>query len=228
MAGGGSAITLPILIFLGLDSAVANGTNRVAILIQNISAVSSYRKQEVHALRQSISYTLWALPGAIAGAVAGVSISDNVFQKILGVVMIGIVATLLLPNKKIPDAGTGGEARQPKWIYPVMFGIGMYGGFIQVGVGFLFMTALYHGLKLNLVYVNMHKVTIVMIYMIPTLAIYAFTGNVNWLMGLTLGAGSAVGGWWAAHFSVKGGERVIRWVLIVAILLMAVKLFGAF
>ena len=83
MAGGGSAITLPILIFLGLDSAVANGTNRVAILIQNISAVSSYRKREVHALRQSISYTLWALPGAIAGAVAGVTVSDEPVLKSL-------------------------------------------------------------------------------------------------------------------------------------------------
>jgi uncharacterized protein len=228
MAGGGSAITLPILIFLGLNSAVANGTNRVAILLQNISAVSSYRKREVHAFRQSISYALWALPGAIAGAVVGVSVSDAIFQKILGVVMIGVVATLLFPNKPVAEEREGSDKSKSRWIYPIMFVIGMYGGFIQVGVGFLFMAALYHGLKMNLVYVNMHKVTIVMIYMVPTLAIYALTGNVDWIMGVALGAGSAVGGWWAAHVSVKGGEKLIRWVLVVAILIMAVKLFGLF
>lgn len=226
MAGGGSALSLPILIFLGLGSAVANGTNRVALLIQNISAVSSYRKREVHALRQSMAYTLWALPGAVAGAVVGVTVSDEVFQKILGVVMIGIVATLLLPNN--PREGESNGERQGVWIYPIMFGIGVYGGFIQVGVGFLFMAALYHGVKMNLVYVNMHKVTIVMIYMVPTLAIYALTGNVDWVMGLSLGAGSAVGGWWAAHASVKGGKKLIRGVLVTAILLMAAKLFGLF
>ncbi len=74
----------------------------------------------------------------------------------------------------------------------------------------------------------MHKVTIVMIYMVPALAIYAFTGNVDWLLGLILGAGSAVGGWWAAHASVKGGEKIIRMALAVAIFIMALKLFEVF
>lgn len=228
MAGGGSAIALPVLIFLGLDSAVANGTNRVAILIQNISAVASFRKKEVHALRQSARFTLWAMPGAIAGAFLGVSISDEWFQRILGVVMIVTVITILIPEKKTKPITEASKRRRERWIYPIMTGIGLYGGFIQVSVGFLFMAALYHVMKMNLVYVNMHKVTIVMLYMIPALAVYAATGNVNWILGLSLGAGSALGGWWAAHASVRGGERVIRVVLIVAILVMAVKLFGVF
>ena len=109
-----------------------------------------------------------------------------------------------------------------------MFGIGVYGGFIQISVGFLFMAALYHVLKMNLVYVNMHKVTIVMLYMAPSIVVYAVTGNVDWILGLILGIGSAVGGWWAAHASVKGGEKLIRYVLVVAILIMALKLFEVF
>ncbi len=228
MAGGGSAIALPVLIFLGLDSAVANGTNRVAILIQNVSAVASFRKKEVHAMRQSVRYTLWAMPGAIAGAFLGVSISDEWFQRILGIVMIVTVITILIPEKKASPITEASKRRRERWIYPIMTGIGLYGGFIQVSVGFLFMAALYHVMKMNLVYVNMHKVTIVMLYMIPALAVYAATGNVNWILGLSLGMGSALGGWWAAHASVRGGERVIRVVLIVAILVMAAKLFGVF
>lgn len=228
MAGGGSALALPALIFLGLDSASANGTNRVAILIQNIAAVSSFRQQEVHAFRQSVKFTLWALPGAVAGSVLGVTVSDEWFQRILGVVMIGTVVTILLPQKTSREADDATARKREWWVYPIMVGIGVYGGFIQVSVGFLFMAALYHLLKMNLVYVNMHKVTIVMMYMVPTLAIYAWTGNVDWILGLVLGAGSAIGGWWAAHASVKGGEKVIRYMLGFAIFVMALKLFGVY
>jgi len=228
MAGGGSAIALPVLIFMGLESSVANGTNRVAILIQNISAVSSFRKKEVHAFRQSLRFTFWALPGAVAGSLIGVVINDQWFQRILGVVMIGTVVTLFIPQSDPGSISEESRRRRERWIYPVMFGIGFYGGFIQISVGFLFMAALYHVMKMNLVYVNMHKVTIVMLYMVPSILVYALTGNVNWILGLILGTGSAVGGWWAAHASVKGGEKFIRYVLIIAILIMALKLLGVF
>lgn len=228
MAGGGSAVALPVLIFMGLDSALANGTNRVAILIQNVFAVTSFRRQEVHAFRQSMRLTLWALPGAIAGAVLGVTVSDEWFQRILAVVMIATVFTILAPSKRVADLSEDARRRRERWIYPIMFGIGIYGGFIQVSVGFLFMAALYHVLRMDLVLVNMHKVTIVMIYMVPALAIYAWTGNVAWIPGLVLGAGSAVGGWWAARVSVKGGESGIRIVLGIAMLVMAAKLLGLF
>ncbi|GJQ21602.1 MAG: UPF0721 transmembrane protein [Bacteroidia bacterium] len=227
MAGGGSAIALPVLIFMGLDSALANGTNRVAILLQNIFAVTSFRSLDVHAFRQSLSFTLWALPGAVAGAVVGVTISDMWFQRILAVVMIATVVTLLIPQKSAAEDPEMSKKRE-RWIYPIMIGIGFYGGFIQVSVGFLFMAALYHVMRMNLVLVNMHKVTIVMIYMVPALAVYAWTGNVDWLSGLSLGAGSAVGGWWAARVSVRGGEKVVRIVLVAAMLVMAAKLVRIF
>jgi len=142
--------------------------------------------------------------------------------------MIATVITILVPRK--PAAGMTGEARKQRerWIYPIMIGIGIYGGFIQMSVGFLFMAALYHVLRMDLVTVNMHKVTIVMIYTIPTLGVYAWTGNVAWLPGLILGAGSAVGGWWAARVSVRGGEAGIRIVVGIAMLGMAGKLLDLF
>jgi uncharacterized membrane protein YfcA len=166
------------------------------------------------------------MPGAIAGAVLGVTVNDEAFQKILGVVMLASIFSLFIssPTVEAPAAG-----RKSSWcIYPAMLVIGMYGGFIQVSVGFLFMIALYHIEKLNLVYVNMHKVTIVLMYMIPALAIYAWTGNVDWGLGVVVGIGSAIGGWWAAHVSVKKGEQLIRAILVVAMILMAAKLFGTF
>jgi hypothetical protein len=109
-----------------------------------------------------------------------------------------------------------------------MFAIGFYGGFVQVGVGLLIMAALYHLLKINLLFVNMHKVFITLIFTIPALLIFIWTDNVDWLLGLVLAAGNGLGGWWAARISVKGGEKIIRYVMIVAIFIISLKLLGLF
>ncbi len=228
MAGGGSSITLPALIFLGLDGALANGTNRIAIFIQNIFAISSFRQKKVHQFKNSFLLALWTLPGAVVGALVAVRISDEWFRDILAVVMLGIVVSMFFT-----PAGKSGRQnvvlqKKPFLIYPVLLAIGFYGGFLQVGVGFLFMASFYHILKLNLVHVNMHKVFIIFMYTIPALAIFIYSGNVNWGFGLSLAAGNAFGGWWSAQLAVKKGDRFIRIILAVAILIMALKLFQLF
>lgn len=227
-AGGGSTLTLPALIFMGLDSALANGSNRVAILVQNIFAVSSFRRQQVHQFRESMRLSLITLPGAVIGALVAVRITDDWFQRILAIIMIGIVASMFLPRSGKDYQVLVSQTRQRWPITVVLFLIGFYGGFIQVGVGFLLMASLYHILRIGLVAVNMHKVFIILIYTIPSLLVFALTGNVDWGLGITLAAGNALGGWWGAKASVKGGEKVIRYVLALAIVIMAVKLLGIF
>jgi uncharacterized membrane protein YfcA len=193
MAGGGSTLTLPALILMGLDSALANGTNRVAIIIQNAFAILSFRQQKVHQFRKSFRLALFTLPGATLGALLAVRISDAWFQRVLAVVLIGTVLTMLLSRSGDRNHDSGHQEKRSWFIYPVMFGVGFYGGFIQVGVGFLLMASLYHFLRLNLVHVNMHKVFIVLLYMIPALSVFIWTGNVNWGIGLNLAGGNAIG-----------------------------------
>lgn len=226
MAGGGSTLTLPTLLFLGLDAATANGTNRVAIVLQNIFATISFQREKVSRFRQSLTFALWALPGAVAGALVAVRISDAWFQRILGIVMVGVVISMMMPRRGVEE--TTPEGVRSWWVYPALFGIGFYGGFIQVGVGFLFMAAFYHLLKMNLVFVNMHKVVVILLYTIPALLIFAWTGHVDWKLGLSLAAGNALGAWWAAKLAVRRGETLIRYVLIVAVLIMAAKILGVF
>jgi len=226
MAGGGSSLTLPALIFLGLDSATANGTNRVGILIQSLFATLSFRKEKISGLRLSLRLAALTIPGAVLGALIAVRISDKWFEIILGIIMIGVIISMLVPQAKYDITSEQGERT---WlVYPIMFAIGFYGGFLQVGVGLLIMAALYHLLKMNLVFVNMHKVFITLIFTIPALLIFMWTDNVDWLLGLALAAGNGLGGWWAARLSVKGGEKIIRYVMIVAIFIIALKLFGLF
>jgi uncharacterized membrane protein YfcA len=227
MAGGGSTLTLPILIFLGLDAPVANGTNRLGILSQSIFGTLSFRNQKVSQIRLSLKLSLVTLPGAIIGAFYSTKIENDLFEKILGVVMIGIVFTMLVPNSKSVLKEIV-EDKLPWLIYPAMFALGFYGGFIQVGIGFLLMITLQHILKLNLVYVNFHKIFIVLIYTIPALFIFIITDNINWFYGISLAVGNGFGAWWAAKVAVRKGEKVIKIFLIIAIIIMSIKLLGGF
>jgi uncharacterized membrane protein YfcA len=226
-AGGGSSLTLPALIFMGLEGALANGTNRIAIFIQNIFAVASFRKNKMFQLKTSSELSFFTLPGAVLGAILAVRISSALFERILGGILIFIVLSLFF-SRSYKDRSPDHQEQKNWLIYPALVGMGFYGGFLQVGVGFLFMAALYHLLKVDLVTVNMHKVFIILIYTLPALFVFILSGNVNWKFGLVLAAGNAFGGWWGAHVAVKGGERVIRIILAVAITIMALKLFGLF
>lgn len=225
-AGGGSSLTLPVLIFLGLDPSVANGTNRVAILFQNVSAVYAFKKDKFYELKNSLILSALTLPGAIIGAVTAVSISDKLFETILGVIMIFIIITMLLPKKKMDK--TSSDFAIDWKIIVAMIVVGFYGAFLQVGVGFLLMAAFQYLMKLDLIRVNMHKVFVVFVFTLPALLVFVLTDNVNWFFGLTLSAGNAFGGWWGAKLSVKKGEKLIKFVLIVAILIMALKLLNIF
>lgn len=226
-AGGGSSLTLPALIFMGLEGSLANGTNRVAIFVQNIFAVASFRRLRVHEFKKSSILSLLTLPGAVIGAFVATRIGDLLFQRILGVVLIFIVISMIF-SRSYNERFERVRSSFSWFIYPALIAIGFYGGFLQIGVGFLFMASLYHLLRVNLVAVNMHKVFIILIYTLPALAVFTWTGNVNWEYGLVLAAGNAFGGWWGAHAAVKGGERVIRIILAVAITIMALKLFGLY
>lgn len=223
-AGGGSSLTLPALIFLGLDASVANGTNRVAIIFQNLSAVYSFKKEKYYELKNSMILSLLSLPGAIAGAVFAAKISNEVFEKVLGIIMILIIVTMIIPQKR--EKNVTADFKVDWKVILSMIVIGFYGGFLQVGVGFIIMALLHNILKLDLIRVNMHKVFIVFIFTVPALLVFILTDNVNWFYGMSLSAGNAVGGWWGAKLSVRKGEKLIKAVLIVAIFIMAVKLLN--
>ena len=223
MAGGGSLITLPLLIFMGLPVAVANGTNRVAILAQNIAAVGSFRRQGYSDLRTGLAYGAATVPGAIVGAFVAVNVGETTFRAILAGVLAITVVGLLLPKKRREVKGDP-PARARTIAFLGFFGIGFYGGFIQAGVGFLLMLVLHQLLRIDLVRTNMHKVLIVLIFSLPALAVFVATGNVAWLYAVALAGGNASGAVVATRVSVKGGERPIKVVLVIALAMMAARL----
>ena len=222
-AGGGSSLSLPALIFLGVDPSVANGTNRLAILLQNASASVSFRNEKVYQTRESVIYALLTVPGAILGAYYATRISDDLFRKVLAIVMIGVVISLLVPKSGVKE----GVKKRFSWlIYPGFVALGFYGGFIQVGIGILIMALIQRCVDCSLVLTNVHKTFIILLNTIPSLLIFVLTGNMIWTLGIALAAGMTAGAWWAARLSVRKGEGFIKKMLIVALVIIALKLFG--
>ncbi len=221
MAGGGSLLALPVLIFMGLPGNVANGTNRVAIVAQNASAFTSFFRKGYSELRTMLTLALCAVPGAAMGAYLGTQVSGELFNRILGGMMILL---LILMSRKQRDAAVTEKPQRLVLGHVLMVAVGFYGGFIQAGVGFFLMAVLYRVVGLDLVRVNAYKVFIVGIYTLVALAIFADKGQVLWLAGASLAVGTTIGGWIGAHYTVKRGERLIRIVLNVVLIVMAARL----
>ena len=226
MAGGGSLLVMPIMVMMDLPGPVANGTTRVAILAQNISATAGFRRKGYSNLRLSLSLAACALPGAIVGAWFGTKLDGVWFNRTLAAVMIGVLILMATGRKKPPPtSGTPPTTRRRMIIgHVLMVGAGLYGGFIQAGVGFLLMAILHRVMGIDLVRVNMHKVVIVGIYTIAAIAIFAARGSVLWSTGLILAAGMALGGWIGSHVAVGRGERFIRIIFNVALAALAMRL----
>ena len=227
-AGGGSILTLPVLIFLGMDGALANGTNRLSVMTQNFFAISSFRQQGMHDFKTSFQMSLFTLPGAVAGAFLSIKLDNIWFERVLAIVMIFVVLSMIFNGSRSSSKKISSMANKKILLYFSLFGIGFYGGFIQVGVGLLFLVALFHLSDMNLLHVNMHKVFIILIYTLPVLGIFIVTRNVDWGYGIILSAGTAFGAWWGARVNVQRGEKITRCVLAISVLLMSGKLLGIF
>ena len=227
IAGGGSLITLPMLIFLGLPPAVANGTNRIAIFSQNIFGVLGFRSKGVSDFPYSIWLGLSALLGAIIGAKIAIDIPGDLFNKILAVLIVVMILFPVLRNNK---KGVANVAERTGLRYRVIgiitfFFIGIYGGFIQAGVGFIIIAALTMINRFSLVKTNSIKVFVVLVYTISALFIFILEGKIHWWYGLTLAVGNSTGSWIASRMSVKRGDNWVRWFIIVTVIGLAIKLW---
>lgn len=226
VAGGGSLLTLPVLIFLGLPAATANGTNRIAVFVQNASAIMGFRRKGVSDFGYSALLTLPALVGAWFGAQIAVEIDEVIFKRVLAGIMLAVLfVTLFNPIKRL-QIETANLSLLRKIIGMVIFFfVGVYGGFIQAGVGFIIIAALTLMHNFELARTNAIKVFVIFFYTIIALIVFIKSRNVNWPLGLTLAVGNATGAWIGSHWAVAKGDRWIRAVLVVAVLAFAIRLF---
>jgi uncharacterized membrane protein YfcA len=226
MAGGGSLLTLPLLIFLGLPPATANGTNRIAIIVSASSATLGFRSKNINTFPLSIYLGIAAFFGALIGSRIAVEIDGLLFNKILAIIMIVVVVLMVFkPNYKADLLQARTTGKTLIWSMVAFFFIGIYGGFINAGIGFIIMLFLNYVNKLDLVRVNATKVTLVLIYTTAALATFIFSGHINLKYGIALAVGNAAGAFFASRYAVKIGEGVIKTVMMVMVVAMSVKLW---
>jgi len=224
MAGGGSLLTVPVMLFMDLPGPVANGTNRIAILAQNITAVYAFFRKGFSDFRLSMTLSLAASVGAAGGAMLGVKLEGIWFERVLALVMVAVMLIMAMGNGKAKSAETDGEPKRLLLGHLCMVGAGFWGGFIQIGVGFILMPILHKVMGLDLVRVNMYKVFVVLIYTFVALAIFASQLELMWWAGIGLAVGNSIGGWYGAHTTINRGEVWIKRVMYVALSVFIIKL----
>ena len=226
MAGGGSLITLPILIFLGLPSNVANGTNRIGLIMTAFSANMGYKSKGISTFPFSSYIGFFALIGSLIGAYIAIDINDKLFNKILSIIMI-IVILLIIFSPQILKVDLNERIKGKSLVVScfIFFIIGIYGGFVNAGIGFIIMLFLNLYNRMNLIRVNATKSAVILIYTIGAFLTFLVNDLVNFGYGFSLGFGTVFGAWWASRYSVKKGETVIRIFLVISVLLFSFKLW---
>lgn len=226
LAGGGSLITMPLLIFMGLPPVEANASNRVALFVQNVFTVQGFRSKGVFLFPYSMWVAISATLGAIIGAKIAIDISGDLFRRILAVVMVMVmVLTVLKPylTRKI-DVEDFAKGKVALSVF-LFFFVGIYGGFIQAGVGFLVIAVLTNIHGLGMAKTNSVKVFAILIYTIFALIVFFIEDKIRWEYGLILAVGNATGGWLASRWSVGKDDKWIRMFLIVTVVALAIKLW---
>ena len=223
MAGGGSLISVPLLVLVGLPGTVANGTNRVGILLQNLTAAWQFRKRGVSGLEGAAKVLVPVCIGSLVGAVTIARIDDAAFERIFGVVMLLNLVPMVRSRRSDPTRPT---RTWPRWLrFAAFVGIGLYGGAIQAGVGLLLVGALSHA-GYDLVRANSIKVAVNVVLTAIALPVFILADQVAWWPAAVLASGFVAGGWLGARLAVAGGERLLRPVMIAAILLLAGRILG--
>ena len=229
IAGNGSIITLPLLLFMGLPANVANGTNRIGIFLQSAVSSVSFKQQKIFDYKEGIWFAVPATFGSLIGAIAAVNINSGMMERILGAMFFLMFFIILYkPEKWIQEKAVMIDGRPKTWQIIIFFFIGIYGGFIQAGVGLMLLAALVLGSGVNLTKANALKVFINFVFTFLALFIFIINGQVSYLPGSFLAIGSMIGAFVGSKVAIKSGPKVIRIILLVILLISALKYLGVF
>ena len=219
LAGGGSMLTLPALMMLGMPADVANATNRVGVLMQSVTGAKGFSDQG-KLDKSAISPVL--LP-TVVGALAGSLLASFLPVWVLKPVLLGSMITMALVMVIRPQAVIPIDGAEPYKLAdrPVaglgLFLAGVYGGFVQAGVGFILIAALAGGLRYDLIRTNALKTLCTAVFSGVALAVFAMRGQVWWIPGLVLAVGSIAGAMASVRFAIKVSQNTLKWLVLVMV-----------
>lgn len=223
LAGGGSLLTVPLLGLAGVEGLIANGTNRVSVLLATGTTGIGYARGGYADWGKTSKVAGPAVLGGLVGALVVSNLNDEIFEKAFGIVMIPLLVLSLKPPKK--------DAVQKPWplavTFAVFFLVGVYAGAIQAGTGLILLLILSRAGN-DLVSANAIKNFVISAVSVIALSVFIYQGQVAWGPALVLSAGSMTGGYIGANSAVKGGEKVVKPVLVISVLLLAGRMLGLY
>lgn len=215
LAGGGTNLTLPALMVMGLPAEFANATNRVGVLLQSVVALLGFRKHDRLPTHDIGPILLPTVVGGIFGAVSAAYAPSSLLKPLLLGAMLGMTIIMLVkPEIVAPPPGTVPHRvreRPASWFW--LWLAGFYGGFVQAGVGFILITALAGSLRYDLVRTNALKMVCVCAFTGMALAVFITQGLVLWIPGLILAAGTMAGANTAVRFAISAKPSTLKWFL---------------
>lgn len=220
-------VSVPAMIFFGVPGPVANGTLRIAIIAESIAALFEFFRKGIHRIGLSLSLTLFTLPGAVVGAHFASKIKAQDFNLILAAVMFLVLLMMIFDRSDSSTELNGDIAISKQRLiagHLLMIIVGFWGGFIQIGVGFLLIPVLSRILGLDLVTTNMHKTFIVLLYTVAALIVFSQNLSLDWRAGIALATGSVLGAVLATKVQIKFGTGAIKIILYLTLLGFIVKL----
>ena len=227
IAGGGTIISLTVLMLFGLSPSVANGTNRVAVLIQNIVAVRNFSKKKLIDKKRGIYYGIPTLFGSMIGASIVININEKIIEYCFGVIMLIMLFFLIkAPEKWLKTNEKLLEKPYSVKMIIIFFFIGIYGGFIHVGVGYFILMSFIFGVGYDLVHGNAMKNLLVLIYIPFTLLIFIINNQIRWDYGLVHSIGNVIGAYIGSKWAIEWGMSFVKWVMIIIIFLSSLQMFG--
>jgi uncharacterized membrane protein YfcA len=226
LAGGGSLLTVPALMWYGLPADIANGTSRVAVLVQGATAVYGFFREGK--LETGLLWPI-ALPsvfGAALGAFAATLIPNEVLTPLVIATLVIMAASMFLQPKSFapPEGAQALDPRARPLALLALFAAGFYGGFLQAGVGIVLLFVFARLLNIDLVRGNGLKVAVIFVYSIVVVMIFAARARVDVRSGTLLALGQMVGAILGVRFTVRMGQAAVQKVLFVVIVLLAVAL----
>ncbi|MGE5424392.1 MAG: sulfite exporter TauE/SafE family protein [Syntrophothermus sp.] len=227
LSGGGSVISLSLLILLGLPANIANGTNRISIFFQTLSSVGSFTRQKMFDNLKPVWLGIPATIGSVLGAYLAVDVNEKTIEIAMMAAMIIMVFFLFYkPDKWLKENPVRLSQPLKWWQFLIFFVVGFYGGFIQVGIGYFLLMSLVLGIGYDLVKANAVKNLIVFFYAIFALLVFILDGKVNYLYGLVLSVGSIIGALIASHLAIKKGAGFIRGVIVFSVVITILQITG--
>lgn len=224
LAGSGSLISLPLLISFGMPATLANGTNRIGILLHSAFAIGKFKKNNYLDLKQCGWIILPVALGSVAGALVAVDISDQLMNRIIGGLMVVMFFVILLnPKKWLIEHSIDGKMKATPLKFLIFLAVGFYGGFIQAGIGFILLAVMVLGVGVNLLAANGLKILVTLSLSVVALVVFIAYNQVDFKAGLTLGLGNILGTWIATKLAFKHGIQFVRWVLLACVFVFAVK-----